>query len=150
MADILITLFTLILLLVSLFLILIILMQKASANAGMGAALGGGVAESTFGADTVNVLTKGTIYAAIAFFVICLGLYLGYMASLDQAENSGAALPELQTENASATVFDDEESDSIIVNEALFNDDASISSPSSDSQSTYESEVSEGEKGEKP
>ena len=101
MSGVLISLFTLILILVSVFLILIILMQKASSSGGMGAAMGGGMAESTFGTDTVNVLTKGTIYATIAFFIICLGLYLGYMATLDNTENRGGALPNLQSESNS-------------------------------------------------
>ena len=98
MSGLLISLFTLILLLVSAFLILIILMQKASSSGGMGAAFGGGMAESTFGTDTVNVLTKGTIYATIIFFIISFGLYLGYMANLDETENTGVTLPDLQTE----------------------------------------------------
>jgi preprotein translocase subunit SecG len=112
MSGVLISLFTLILILVSVFLILIILMQKASSSGGMGAAMGGGMAESTFGTDTVNVLTKGTIYATIAFFIICLGLYLGYMASIDNMGNTGATLPHLQGENTnenSASALDSQD-----------------------------------------
>ena len=67
----------------------------------MGAAMGGGMAESTFGTDTVNVLTKGTIYATITFFIICLGLYLGYMATIDNTKNTGGALPNIQSESSS-------------------------------------------------
>lgn len=51
-------------------------MQKPSANAGMGAALGGGAAESAFGGETARVLNKWTIYSAAAFFVIAFSLYL--------------------------------------------------------------------------
>lgn len=58
-------------------LILLILMQKPSANAGMGAALGGGAAESAFGGEASNVLTRWTVYGIIAFFVITLFLTLG-------------------------------------------------------------------------
>ena len=36
----------------------------------MGAAMGGGMAEATFGADTGNVLSKATINASIVFFVL--------------------------------------------------------------------------------
>ncbi len=111
MSGILLSIFTLILILVSIFLVLIILMQKASTSGGMGAALGGGIAESTFGTDTVNVLTKGTIYATIAFFIICLGLYLGYMASIDNMKDNELVLPNLQAENLS------EDSVSIIDNQ---------------------------------
>ena len=41
---------TFILVLISLFLILVVLAQKAKSDGGMGAAMGGGVAEATFGA----------------------------------------------------------------------------------------------------
>ena len=58
-------------------LILLILMQKPSANAGMGAALGGGAAESAFGGEASNVLVRWTVYGIIAFFMITLMLSLG-------------------------------------------------------------------------
>lgn len=58
-------------------LILLILMQKPSANAGMGAALGGGAAESAFGGEASNVLTRWTVYGVVAFFVLTLFLTLG-------------------------------------------------------------------------
>lgn len=58
-------------------LILLILMQKPSANAGMGAALGGGAAESAFGGEASNVLTRWTVYGVIGFFVLTLSLSLG-------------------------------------------------------------------------
>ena len=57
-------------------LVLLILMQKPSANAGMGAALGGGAAESAFGGEASNVLTRWTVYGIIAFFIITLFLTL--------------------------------------------------------------------------
>ena len=40
----------------------------------LGLALGGGAAEAAFGADTSNVLSKSTIYAAVIFFVLAFGL----------------------------------------------------------------------------
>ncbi|MEM1222730.1 MAG: preprotein translocase subunit SecG [Verrucomicrobiota bacterium] len=86
MGTLLISLLTLVLLLISAFIVLIILMQRTSQSGGMGAALGGGAAESAFGAETNNILTKGTIYGIIAFFVIALSLYL-----LFQAEHSKIA-----------------------------------------------------------
>lgn len=86
MGTILITLFTFVLILISLLLILVVLMQRASSSGGMGAAFGGGMAEQTFGAETGNILTKATIWTAIAFFVISLGLYLGHMANVRQPE----------------------------------------------------------------
>lgn len=68
---------TLVLVLVCLFMVLIILMQKARSDGGMGAALGGGgAAESAFGAETSNILTRATIFCAILFFLLTFGLYL--------------------------------------------------------------------------
>jgi preprotein translocase subunit SecG len=65
------------LIVLSLFLVLIVLAQKAKSDGGVGAAMGGGMTEAAFGADTGNVLSKATIYAAISFFVIAFALYLG-------------------------------------------------------------------------
>ncbi|HEX2852643.1 MAG TPA: preprotein translocase subunit SecG [Opitutaceae bacterium] len=85
---------TFLLILVAVFLILVVLAQKAKSDGGAGAALGGGMAEAAFGADTGNVLSKSTIYAAIAFFVLTLGLYLGRIAERKNAHTAaGDALP---------------------------------------------------------
>ena len=72
--------FTFILLLLSLFIILIVLMQRSSANAGMGGALGASATESAFGVESGNVLNRWTIYATVGFFILCFTLYLGHMA----------------------------------------------------------------------
>lgn len=80
MGTLLISLLTLVLLLISAFVILIVLMQRTSQSGGMGAALGGGAAESAFGSETNNILTKGTVYGIIAFFLVALGLYLLYQS----------------------------------------------------------------------
>ena len=85
MSTLLISLLTLFLLLISAFVFLIVLMQKTSQSGGMGAALGGGAAESAFGSDTNNILTKGTVYGIIAFFLVALGLYLLYQAQSTSA-----------------------------------------------------------------
>jgi len=89
--SILIGIFTFILILISLFLVLVVLAQKAKSDGGMGAAMGGGMAEAAFGAETGNVLTKSTINAAIAFFVISFGLYLAqvYQHKHASQETSG-------------------------------------------------------------
>ncbi|MDR2982443.1 MAG: preprotein translocase subunit SecG [Puniceicoccales bacterium] len=71
----------LLLALVCLFAVLAILMQRPSANAGMGAALGGGAAESAFGGDAANVLNKVTYGLITIFFVLSFGLYLGFLAN---------------------------------------------------------------------
>jgi preprotein translocase subunit SecG len=90
--------------LVALFLILVVLAQKAKSDGGMGAALGGGMAESAFGAETSNVLTKSTINALIIFFVLTFALYLGRIYERKHAALApGAALPNLTSIPAPAT-----------------------------------------------
>lgn len=85
---------TFILILVSLFLILVVLAQKAKSDGGMGAAMGGGMAEAAFGADTGNVLSNATIKGAVAFFVLAFGLYLGRIYERKHAHaNANNALP---------------------------------------------------------
>jgi len=105
MSAILFGLFSVALIVVSGFIVLVVLMQRASANSGMGAALGGGAAESALGAGAGNVLTKATIWGSAAFFVLSFGLYLGFLA---QAEDTGPTntLPtEISTpEDAASTV----------------------------------------------
>jgi preprotein translocase subunit SecG len=80
MSALFISLLTLVLILISAFVILLVLMQRTSQSGGMGAALGGGAAESAFGSDTSSILTKSTIYGIIAFFVVALGLFLIYQS----------------------------------------------------------------------
>jgi preprotein translocase subunit SecG len=78
-----------------LFIILIILMQRPSANAGMGSALGGGAAEQAFGAETGNLLTKATVWATFAFFVISFTLFLGTQKQINnKADAQEELIPE--------------------------------------------------------
>ena len=94
--SILIGIFTFILILISLFLVLVVLAQKAKSDGGMGAAMGGGMAEATFGAETGNVLSKSTINAAIAFFIISFGLYLAQVYQHKHAgQDSSGRLPSI-------------------------------------------------------
>jgi preprotein translocase subunit SecG len=86
---------TVVLILVSLFLILVVLAQRAKSDGGMGSALGGGMAESAFGGETGNVLSKATINAAIAFFVLSFLLYLGNVYERNHASAAGGALPNI-------------------------------------------------------
>ncbi len=96
MAGFIIGLFSVILVLISIFVMLIILMQRPSANAGMGSSLGGGIAESAFGGESMNVLTRWTIYCIAAFFIIAFGLYLFYMSRMDMnVGEAGTGLPEI-------------------------------------------------------
>jgi preprotein translocase subunit SecG len=88
--SILIGILTFILILVSVFLILIVLAQKAKSDGGMGSAMGGGMAEAAFGADTSNVLSKLTINSAIAFFLLAFILYLAHIHQRKQGLEGGA------------------------------------------------------------
>lgn len=101
--SILIGIVTFILILISAFLILVVLAQKAKSDGGMGAALGGGMAEAAFGADTGNVLTKATIKAAIAFFVLSFGLYLAQVYQHKSARSTEGGLPSIPSAPATAT-----------------------------------------------
>src|SRR5437868_8816136 len=93
--SVLLSIGTFLLILVSLFLVLVVLAQK-SKDGGMGAALGGGAAEAAFGAETSNVLSKLTIYAAVIFFVLAFLLYLGRIYERKHAAvDTGAELPRI-------------------------------------------------------
>ena len=101
--SILLWILSFVLILVSLFLILIVLMQK-SKDGGMGATLGGGMAEATFGAETGNVLSRSTIYAAVVFFVLALALYMGRIYERKHASAAdGKALPTIAVPAAPKT-----------------------------------------------
>jgi preprotein translocase subunit SecG len=103
MASILIWLFTALLILVSVFLVLVVLAQKAKTDGGMGAALGGGATEAAFGADTGNVLTGLTIKAAVLFFVLTFGLYLGQLYVSKHSKSTEGQLPTINVPAAPAT-----------------------------------------------
>ncbi|TAG27941.1 MAG: preprotein translocase subunit SecG [Verrucomicrobia bacterium] len=90
--SIVIWLLTFVLVLISIFLVLIVLAQKSKSDGGVGAALGGGMTEATFGADSGNVLATLTRNGTIAFFVICFGLYLAHIHR-HTATKEGLSLP---------------------------------------------------------
>ena len=93
MANIIITIVMLALLGICLAMGVIILMQKPSANAGMGAALGAGAAESVFGGEAGNMLLKLTVRISVAFFVVSFLLYLGVLAHSRNKTTTGLTLP---------------------------------------------------------
>jgi preprotein translocase subunit SecG len=100
--SILLGILTVLLIFVSLFIVLVVLAQK-SKDGGMGAALGGGAAEAAFGADTSNVLSKSTIYAAVIFFVLAFTLYLGRIYERTHGnEAANNALPSIAAQPAPA------------------------------------------------
>ena len=96
---------TFVLIIISVFLILIVLAQKAKSDGGVGAALGGGMTEAAFGADTGNVLSGLTIKAAVAFFVLSFGLYLGHIYQRTHARAAAQdALPAITAPASPAPV----------------------------------------------
>lgn len=78
MISILIGVLTLVLILVCVLVTLVILMQRPSADAGMGSSLGGGVAESAFGGETGNVLTRVSVKCIVLYFILAFVLYISY------------------------------------------------------------------------
>lgn len=104
MLGITITFLTFVLILITLFMMLVILMQRPNTNAGMGAAFGGGVTESTFGAETTNILTRATKWAAGAFFIFAIVLYMLYLIDAQPAVEEEDALPTIATETTDADI----------------------------------------------
>ncbi len=101
--SILVVILTFLLVVVSLFLGLIVLVQKPRSDSGLGTAMGGGVAEATFGAETGNVLTRSTITLAVAFFVIAFAAYLGQLYVVKHKDKSTESLPSAPVSTAPAT-----------------------------------------------
>ncbi|MDX2187909.1 MAG: preprotein translocase subunit SecG [Opitutaceae bacterium] len=98
--NILINIGIFLLIIVSVLLVLVVLMQRAKSDGAI-SAMGGGIAEATFGADTGNVLSKTTINLAIAFFVLSFLTGLGTIYQHHHAKKTDGALP---TINAPAAV----------------------------------------------
>ena len=94
---------TILLILVSLFLVLVILMQRASANSGMGSALGGGATESALGGDASNVLTKVTVRGVVIFFSVAFILFLLNMYRYDKDTSyQGEIMPRFEVDESAA------------------------------------------------
>lgn len=84
--QIIITLFTVILVAVCLLMILAVLMQRPRQE-GLGAAFGGAMADKVWGAQTTNVLQRATVWLAVMFFVLSL------LISILMAKQQGATKP---------------------------------------------------------
>lgn len=102
--TILLTLLTIVMIFVSVFMALVVLVQKPRADSGLGTAMGGGMAEATFGAETGNVLTRATIYSAVTFFVLAFVLYLGQIHVAKRAGQHESTLPAVPAAAAPAAV----------------------------------------------
>lgn len=82
--------------------VLFVLMQKPSANAGLGSALGGATSESVFGGEAASVLSKATVIFIVAFFVLCAVLYLAFLGAQEKGEGQGLELKEATEAPAAA------------------------------------------------
>ena len=100
--NIIIALFSFVLILLCLFTLLVVMVQKPKGDGGLGAALGGGSMEAALGAETGSLLTKITIYSVIGFFVLTFALYLGNVGSKAGSveESGGTLLSEIAGESA--------------------------------------------------
>ena len=85
--------------------IFLILLQRASTSGGLGTAFGGGMAESTFGADAGGMLKKLTFGAAVAFFILSFGLYLGYISGVGGPQVEEGTLPASISSEEPVTTF---------------------------------------------
>ncbi|MFC5051692.1 preprotein translocase subunit SecG [Rubritalea spongiae] len=97
-----INLLLVILVALSLLLCLVVLMQRPKQE-GLGAAFGGGMTDQAFGAQTTDVLQKGTAYLGTAFFAVTLALSV-----LVSAQNSGARLDESSLKQTEEQVASEE------------------------------------------
>lgn len=80
--------------------VLFVLMQKPSANAGMGSALGGSASESVFGGEAAGVLSRATVIFIAAFFILCAVLYLAFLGARPSGEGKGLKLEEATVQPA--------------------------------------------------
>jgi preprotein translocase subunit SecG len=76
MISTLITVLTIIEVIVCLLLVLIVMMQRPRQE-GLGASFGEGVTNQMWGAQTTNVLQKGTVWLAIFLFILTLEIHAG-------------------------------------------------------------------------
>lgn len=88
--------------------VLFVLMQRPSANAGMGSALGGATSESVFGGEAAGVLSKATVIFITLFFILCAGLYFGFIAK-DSRNDTAESLKIETTQAAPAALVTSEE-----------------------------------------
>lgn len=101
--DISINLLLVIHVIICLLLALVVLMQRPKQE-GLGAAFGGGLTDQAFGAQTTNVLQKGTVYLGTLFFVITL--VLAILIGKQQAANPDMAGEKDKTEDSNGPASD--------------------------------------------
>ncbi len=82
---------------------LVIMMQR-SKQEGLGAAFGGGITDSIWGAQTSSVLVKATVWAAAIFFLLSITLARLYSNSAEMSKQASPVLQELTQPVAPATL----------------------------------------------
>lgn len=97
--SIVITLLTVFLVMVSLLLVLVTLMQRPKQE-GLGAAFGGGMMNDTFGAQTTDVLQKGTVWLTVAFFGSAILLTILNTRHYESQRDVGNILEDVQKPEA--------------------------------------------------
>lgn len=124
--NILIAIFSFILILLCLFTVLVVMVQKPKGDGGMGAALGGGSMEAALGAETSSLLTRVTIYVVIGFFVLTFMLYLGNIAVNKGVveENNETLLSEIVEETTAEAEADAATADSALQQVLQLNQDS--------------------------
>ncbi len=102
MLDFFITLCFALLLIVSILLLLVILMQRPKQE-GLGASFGSQMTDQAFGAQTSNVLKKGTVFFGIIFGVLCFTLTI-LMTKRFESEKSDLGNKEVEAAPATLPV----------------------------------------------
>ena len=84
--------------------VFIVLMQKPKQE-GLGAAFGGGVTDSMWGADATNILQKITVWLAVLFFAITmlLAVLVGVKQKAKISKEQLTTTPEKPTTQGAAT-----------------------------------------------
>lgn len=99
------------------FLMVFIILMQRSKQEGLGAAFGGGLTDSMFGAQTSQVLVKTTVYLAAIFFILTISLARLYAMRNSAASSKGGAFNSLlNTTAAPASSDKDKEADSAVKN----------------------------------
>lgn len=94
MTLVLLILSTLVLVAICLIVVALILMQRPSADASLGATLGGGAAESVFGGETANTLTKICVRSIVVFFILAFALFMGNIYLSSSSKDSATSAPD--------------------------------------------------------
>ncbi len=99
--PILINILTIFEVIVCILLSLLVLMQRPRQE-GLGAAFGSGVTDQMFGAQTTNVLQRGSVYLGVALFVLTFALAI-LSSRLDNGDAKGKSLIDSKDKKAVPT-----------------------------------------------